>query len=107
MIPITVLGVREKHYKPFEYPRTRFYDVLIDNSPHIVEDGIAPNGQYYTNLIGVGSCQEVYEPIFKKYNLNLYKEVDAELREAIKQWNFKQSLTPSTAKTFSDIIDEL
>jgi len=34
-------------------------------------------------------------------------DVDEVIDKAIKSWEFKHSLSPSTAKTFSDIIDEL
>ena len=34
-------------------------------------------------------------------------DVDLAIDKAIKSWEFKQSLNPSTLKTFSELIDEL
>ena len=50
------------------------------------------------------------------YNLSIYKNSNytghevyeqSILGKAIKNWEFKQSLNPSTAKTFEELIDEL
>ena len=35
------------------------------------------------------------------------KDVDVAIDKAIKSWEFKHSLSPSTLKTFSELIDEL
>ena len=48
---------------------------------------------------------------FRKDSDNKWKytawSFEDDLHKAIKNWEFKQSLNPSTAKTFGDIIDEL
>ena len=48
---------------------------------------------------------------FRKDSDNKWKytawSFEDDLHKAIKNWEFKQSLNPSTSKTFGDIIDEL
>jgi hypothetical protein len=56
--------------------------------------------------------QVVNESSYSIYDINMltastYVSLDHRIYKAIKLWEFKQTLNPSTVKTFNNIIDEL
>jgi hypothetical protein len=59
-----------------------------------------PTDNYFSDL------PEEFEPYTSVYSLT-DRSVEEEFTKLVKNFELKKSLTPNTAKTFEDIIDEL
>jgi len=87
------------------------FEILINDEPFEVKYSADPE------LKEAGFGIQIYWPKINKwlesdsYYRNAFgmeeKKVDEEITKAIKAFEFKKTLNPSTAKTFSELIDEL
>jgi hypothetical protein len=108
---IKVIGVAESNWGIKE-SGSIIYDVNINNVPTTVE--FLPGGSGDSDWLNIKSVNgkpwETINNLYKLLHLDpsmLLQELTLSIEKAIKAFEFKKTLNLSTAKTFSELIDEL
>jgi len=108
---IKVIGIAKDGWG-MRYSDSIIYNVNINNVPTLVE--FLPGGSGDSDWLSIrlingkswGNAGNLYKLLHLDDNLPL-QELTLSIEKAIKDFEFKKTLNPSTAKTFEELIDEL
>jgi len=106
-ISIEVLGKPTSGWG-MKHANTTIYDVLINNVPTMVEYGESDSYINIKNVEGKswGNVGNLYQ-LLNLPDEGTFKNVGDKLIEAIKNWEFKQTLNKDTVKELGGLVDEL